>query len=881
MNKEKFLIIDGSSIFFRAFYALPLLTTKEGIYTNAVYGFINMVQNTIEQYDPEYVVVCFDLKGPTFRTKEYADYKGHRDKTPSELEQQIPIMHEVLKAMNIKTMAVEGFEADDIAGTLSTMAKSKDLEVYLLTGDKDYLQLVDDNTKVLFTQKGSSMTKAYDAEAVFEEYELTPSELIDLKGLMGDASDNIPGVPGIGIKTGIKLIKEYGSIENLYEHIDDLKKSKMKENLIENEPLAHMSKRLGTIITNMALDEDIEDFTRHEYNIDELAPLFEKYEFNTLLKKLDIEEDESYENVHEYFVDADISEIESAIGETGSFAFKILCDGKVYEGAEPFLLSIKAGDKIFFNAIDGKSIHKYAPLFENEKYKKQSHNIKEDILILMHSTIELKNYTFDTMVGEYLIDPSSNNYSINKISEKYLGYNGIELETLLGKGKSKKTISELSNEELYDYMSFYLNTVSVASKIQMEQIESQDMEHLLNDIELPLITVLASMESIGFKIDESVLVEIGEQLSGEIENLTSEIYRLAGSEFNINSPKQLGVILFDDMKLPVIKKTKTGYSTNVEVLEKLYDEHEIIPMILRYRQIVKLQSTYVNGLMELINPLTGRIHSSFNQTVAATGRISSTDPNLQNIPVRTEEGRMIRKAFVASSKENSLVDADYSQIELRVLAEISGDENLKNAFREGLDIHSSTAREVFGVEGDEMDPLLRSRAKAVNFGIVYGISDYGLSQDLNISRAEAKEYIDNYLKHYSGVKHFMEDIVKIGKAQGYVETMLKRRRYIPELSAKNFNIRAFGERIAMNTPIQGSAADIIKIAMVKVYNRLKHSDLNAELILQVHDELILDVEESDVEEAKALLIEEMESAIQMSIPLKVDISTGDSWYESK
>ncbi|NLY21336.1 MAG: DNA polymerase I, partial [Tissierellia bacterium] len=833
-------------------------------------------------YDPEYIAICFDLKGPTFRTKEYADYKGHRDKTPSELEQQIPIMHSILKEMNFKTMAIEGFEADDIAGSLAELGKSEGLEILFLTGDKDYLQLVDNSASVLFTQKGSSLTKVYTPESVFDEYELTPKELIDLKVLMGDASDNIPGVPGIGIKTGIKLIKEYKSIENLYDNIDELKKSKMKENLIENEPLAHMSKKLGTIVTNMNLDETMNDFKREAYNTPELACLYEKYEFNTLLSKLDYKNGEVEPAVeYKYEINVDSNTIINEITKNKEFSFKILTDGKIYQGIVPFAIAFKTGDKIFFNDYTIRTFTEFKGIFEDEIIAKKSHDIKEDIIILMNYGIEIKNYSFDTMVGEYLINPSLNNYSINKIAENHLGFMGTDVEELLGKGKNKKSLSEIERDELYEYMAQYLTIVDDASVIQRDIIESFNMLHLLDDIELPLIEVLASMEFKGFNIDASVLEDIGVELTKEIDNLTAEIYKQAGHEFNINSPKQLGVILFDELNLPVIKKTKTGYSTNVEVLEKLSDEHPIVDLVLRYRQIVKLQSTYIVGLIDLINPITGRIHSSFKQTVAATGRISSTDPNLQNIPVKSEEGRMIRKAFVPSKSGNKLVDADYSQIELRVLAEISGDENLKQAFIDNEDIHSSTAREVFNLGDGEIDSIYRSRAKAVNFGIVYGISDYGLSRDLNIPRKEAKEYIDNYLAHYSGVSKFMKQIVDIGEEQGYVETMLNRRRYIPELQAKNFNIKSFGERIAMNTPIQGSAADIIKIAMIKVYNTLKNSDIDAELILQVHDELILDVNENDVERASEMLKREMEDAIEMSIPLKVDISAGDSWYESK
>lgn len=889
MTKDKLMIIDGSSLLYRAFYALPLLTTKDGIYTNGAYGFLTMLYNLQDQYQPDYICVAFDKSGPTFRHKEYEEYKGTRQETPSELAGQFSIIRDILKSMNIVTLEMSEYEADDIAGTLARQGEEKGLEVILVTGDKDYLQLATEKSKVLLTRKGISDMEEFDRETILEEYGLEPKQLIDVKGLMGDKSDNIPGVPGIGEKTGLKLIKEFGSIEEVYKNLDKVSGKKLKENLIENENIAYLSRKLGEIITNIPLDLGIEDLKVKDANWEELLPLFEKLEFKSFINrapdKYRNKEDEIEINYEYKIVSAEeIEEVAKFLSQEKKLAFKFLIDGSNIIEDEIISLGIKpqTGSTYYIDLsnMGERFIQLFKPIFENPQIEKIGHSLKKDMAILFRYGIQIQNYGFDSMIAQYLIDPSQSDYSINKLSEEYLGAYGTDEEMLLGKGKGKKTFSQLSEEDMASHLSFTLETVFALEGKMIEKIREYDMEDLYYNVELPLTEVLSSMEYLGFKVDEDQLKMLGEQFDAEIKSLTEEIHQLGGGEFNINSPKQIGEILFDRLNLPVIKKTKTGYSTSVEVLEKLKDKHPIIEKILRYRQIVKLKSTYIDGLTALINRKTGRIHSSFNQTITSTGRISSTEPNLQNIPIRTEDGRRIRKAFVAEKPDYTLVDADYSQIELRVLAHISQDEKMMEAFIKDQDIHTKTASEVFHLPMEEVTPSIRNNAKAVNFGIVYGISDYGLSQDLNITRKEAKDFIDKYLDNYTGVRQFMEDIVVEGKEKGYVETLLHRRRYIPELKSKNFNVRSFGERIAMNTPIQGSAADIIKVAMVKVYKALREKGLKSRLILQVHDELIIETHMDELDEVKTILKEIMEGSISLSIPLRVDIEIGDSWYET-
>lgn len=889
MDNKKLMIIDGSSLLHRAFYALPLLTTKEGIYTNGVYGFLTMFYRIKEEYDPGYVCVAFDKKGPTFRHKEYKEYKGTRDKSPTELAQQFPIIRDILKAMNVVVLEMDEYEADDIAGTLAKMGEKEGLETILVTGDKDYLQLATNKTKVLITRKGISEMEIFDRAKIEDVYGISPDELIDLKGLMGDKSDNIPGVPGIGEKTGLKLIREYKNIETVYENIDNLSGKKLKENLIENETIAYLSRKLGEIITNVPLDSDIEDLKTQEPDFEELLKIYQGFEFKSLINKIpseysEIEEVLDFDIEHKDIGSEEFEDLITLIKRKKKFAFKFLIDNWDYIEDDILAVAIKVkGEATFY--IDLKDSldrfkEEFKAIFQSKEIEKIGYSLKEDIIILFRLNIKIENYIFDPKIAQYLINPSQSEYSINNLSQEYINYYGIDEEALLGKGKKKKSFNDISEEERRDYLAYMLQVTFKLETVMMELLEEQNMDKLYKDIENPLIEVLANMEYIGFKIDKEELSRLGEKYSKEIDSLTNEIYELSGVEFNIKSPKQMGEVLFDHLELPVIKKTKTGYSTNVEVLEKLQGKHPIIDKILRYRQIVKLKSTYIDGYIDLINPKNGRIHSTFNQTITTTGRISSTEPNLQNIPIRTEDGKMIRKAFIATDDNYTLIDADYSQIELRVLAHISKDKKMIEAFKERIDIHSKTASEVFHVPLDEVTPEIRNNAKAVNFGIVYGISDYGLSRDLNISRKEAKEYIDNYLENYKGIRKFMVDIVEEGKKNGFVETLLHRRRYIPELKAKNFNVRSFGERIAMNTPIQGTAADIIKMAMVRVYKALKENGLKSKLVLQVHDELIIETVKEEVEEVKSLIKDLMENAIVLDVPLIIDIEVGASWYDT-
>lgn len=883
---KRFLIIDGSSLFFRAFYALPLLKTKRGLYTNAIYGFVMMLENSIDKIKPTHIVVCFDMKGKTFRTELYKDYKGTRQKTPNELEQQFPLVRDILKYMNIKILESPIYEADDIAGTLSELATQEGIESYLLTGDKDYFQLVNKSSKVLLTRKGITEMDIITEESVLEDYGIEPIQFIDLKALMGDSSDNIPGVYGIGEKTGLKFIREYGTLENLYDNLDKVTAKKTKEKLEDGKTAAFMSKKLGTIVKNVPIEENLDDFKIQEYDYEALSKMYRDFEFNTILERLPeqyrkAETEKIDKEKLEFNYSSEVETIIKLINEKKSFVFKFITDGKIYEGTEPIFIGIKPKDeKVFFLKYSTDIMAKLKEYFEDKNIEKIGYNLKEDIIILLDNYIELKNYIHDCSIAEYILDSTQSNYDINKLSHQYFNRDYKDEEELLGKGAKKKTYSDLEEDDLFNYFTFMLNASYKLMEIQIQKIKEQEMFSLYNDVELPLIEVLASMELVGINTDKSVLDEIDNQIKDKIVKLESQIYIEAGEEFNINSPKQLGVILFEKLDYPVIKKTKTGYSTSADVLEKLKSDDDIISHILEYRKLAKLKSTYIDGLKAVINPMTNRIHSRFNQTVTATGRISSTDPNLQNIPIRTEEGRLIRKAFLASPN-CQLVDADYSQIELRVLAALADDKEMLNAFKEGLDIHRKTASEVFHVNYDDVTTNQRSDAKAVNFGIIYGISDYGLSQNLNIPRKAAKEYIDNYLQHFVGIKNYMDSGIELGKKEGYVKTILNRRRYIPELKAKNFNIRSFGERIALNTPIQGSAADIIKIAMVKVYQELKKRNLKSKLIIQIHDELVVDTSLDEIDEVKNIMKELMENAVDLNVDILVDMNVGNNLYESK
>ena len=872
------ILIDGNSLMNRAYYALPELMNKKGQHTNAIYGFANILFKIMDTYKPSHISVAFDLKAPTFRHKQYDAYKGNRKKMPDELREQVEPLKKMIDAFGINRIELEGYEADDLIGTVAKNFEQDGFEVYIITGDKDALQLVSDKIKVLFTKKGISELDEYDPDKMTEKYELTPQQFIDLKGLMGDQSENIPGVAGIGEKTGIKLLKEYGSIENIYMNIDEISKS-VKAKLEAGYDMAFLSKSLATIMVDIPLELKVDEFEKKDIDKNTLISLFSEFEFNSLIGKVGNDESGLIDKVQkEYLISNDIELlIDKATSLKSLNLFSIAKSGLV---SDKRLINLFAKiDEEFFN-IEEKDVSKLKDVFENPEIKKYGYNLKNDCLILKPYEINLTGLYFDIAIAEYLIDSTSSNYEIKDIALKYNLGDVLSLEELLGKGKSKKDFKDLSDAQISGYACSVLDIVDNGKEALITTIENYTMHNLFYEVEMPLVEILADMEYIGISADKEVLNELKQKFDIEIKTLEASIYEYAGENFNINSPKQLGHILFDKLGLPAIKKTKTGYSTNAEVLEALSDKHPIIDKITLYRQYTKLQSTYVDGLLNIINPKTGRIHSSFNQTITTTGRISSTEPNMQNIPVRLEIGRELRKVFVAP-EDMYLVDADYSQIELRILAHIANDEGLIDAFSKGDDIHTITASEVFNVPLDEVTKELRSAAKAVNFGIVYGISDFGLSNNLGISKQVAKEYIDNYFARYPYVKKYMEDIVEKAKNDGYVETYIGRRRYIPELGSNNFIMKNLGKRLAMNTPIQGSAADVIKIAMVKVYARLKSEGLKSKLILQVHDELIIESPDSEKSYVADLLKEEMESAVDLNVKLTVDAKWGKSWYETK
>lgn len=875
---KKILLIDGSSLIFRAFYAIRNLTTKDGVFVNGVYGFLNMYYKALELINPTHIFVAFDKGSKTFRHNEFADYKGTRDNAPNEITYQFGILKDLLSSMNVNYLELDEYEADDIIGTIAKLAQKEGFEVDIFTGDRDYLQLVDDNILVYLTKKGISEIKLMNTESILEEYDLSPKQLIDVKALQGDSSDNIPGVKGVGEKTALKLIQEYGNLENLYENIDNLK-GKLKENLVNEKDKAYLSRYLGEIFLRVPIERNIEDFEIKDVNYNEYLKKLEKLEFNSIINKhfKDIKKESTVKsNQNIDFEVINFSEIFEKIENDDEISIKFFSD-KGYIYREKFYIGI------YSNFNNKAYICKDFKLSDFEKFcnldiKIIGYDIKEELFFALKNNLEFKNYE-DVMILEYLIDSNKGNYDILKVSNEFLNLEILDLKEMLGKGKNKKTFFELEEDIIFKFISQNVFAISALYDIFIEKAKENNLISLYENVEKPLVKVLADMEKTGVLVDRNKIIELNEEYSKLAYLYEQKVYELAGEVFNLNSPKQLGVILFEKIGLPVVKKTKTGYSTDVEVLEKLSKKHEIADYILKYRSLNKLISTYLDGILEYIMD-DGRVRTSFKQMITATGRLSSVDPNLQNIPIRSEEGKNIRKVFVAD-KNKVFIDADYSQIELRVLAHLSKDSVMIDSFKNDLDIHYKTASEVFGVPINEVTDNQRRSAKAVNFGIVYGISDYGLSKDLNITRNEARQYIDGYLNTYPSIKSYMEEIVNKAKKDGFVTTILDRKRYIPEINSKNFNIRSFGERIALNTPIQGSAADIIKLAMIKVYERLKIEKVNAKLILQIHDELIVECEESEKETVKKILKNSMENVYKLDLPLKVDICEGRNWYESK
>ena len=838
----KLLVIDGNSIINRAFYGIKLLTTKDGQYTNAVYGFINILNKLLDTENPDSVAVAFDLKAPTFRHKMYTEYKAGRKGMPEELHSQMPIMKQWLNLAGYTYIECEGFEADDILGTLARHCEETGNECVISTGDRDSLQLVSDKTRVLLaaTRMGKTEIINYDKAALFEKYGLAPQEMIELKALMGDSSDNIPGVAGVGEKTATDLITRYHSIDYIYENIDSLEiKEGVRKKLIDGKESAYLSRTLGTICKEAPIDCDLEKLKIKPAKKQELSRLMTGLEFFKLMEKMGIEPsvgqtemDLFSENTPEFSYLETAPELsDEATLYCKDSEFAVVSANKVFKCDE------ETAKKIFADESLQKRVYDYKNL-----YKKYG---------------DIKNVSFDAMLAAYLCNPSASSYDIERLLQEY-GANAPDFEDELVKNAC---------------------VFSTACDRLLKELEKTEQLKLLREIEIPLAEVLGSMELYGFLVDEQGLAALSEELGGRIAVIEKEIYSLVGYEFNLNSPKQLGVALFEKLGLPARKKTKSGYSTNAEVLESLRDAHPAVSLLLEYRQLAKLKSTYADGLQECIAK-DGRIHSTFNQTEARTGRISSLEPNLQNIPVRTDEGKRLREYFVAP-EGRVLCDADYSQIELRVLASIADDKNMISAFKSGVDIHTATASQVFGIPVDMVTPILRSRAKAVNFGIVYGIGAFSLAKDIGVTRSEADSYIKNYLATYKGVADYMENTIKSAKADGFVKTLFGRRRYLPELNNSNGMLRAFGERVARNAPIQGTAADIIKIAMIRVRERLKKEIPTAKLILQVHDELIVECERADAERVCSILSEEMQNSSNMAVELTADASYGENWLKAK
>ncbi|GAB2722687.1 DNA polymerase I [Paenibacillus thermoaerophilus] len=885
---RKLVVIDGNSVAYRAFFALPALSNSSGLHTGAVYGMTTMLLRLIEEEKPTHFLAAFDAGKVTFRHSQYGEYKGGRQKTPPELSEQFPVIRNLIEAMGIRQFELEGYEADDIIGTITKLAEQDDVQAVVVTGDKDMLQLASERVTIALTRKGVSEIERFDPAHIREVYNLAPDQIRDLKGLMGDASDNIPGVPGVGEKTALKLLHEYGTVEQVLAHVDELK-GKLRENIANHADDARMSKELATIFREVPMEADWDALRFAGPDKPKLAELFRKLEFRSLIDKLDLgggagaepaESDEQEEALEVVRVTADrLGDLVKRLGEVKAFAAEVTGDNP--HTGDVHGLTFLAGQTAYYVPFGLLASDEASALREwlaDPEIPKITHDAHRTEVALHWRGLPLRGVAFCTMLAGYLLDPTEAGHTLGLLARKYECGSVPENEDVYGKGAKFKVPDE---QTLAAFGARRALAISRLESKLSELLKQNGMESLYHELELPLSGRLAAMETTGVRVDAGALEAYGEELKQSIARLEKDIYELAGTEFNIGSTKQLGEILFDKLKLPVVKKTKTGYSTDAEVLEKLEPYHDIVKHILHYRQLTKLQSTYIEGLLKEVRPETGKIHTYYQQTIAATGRLSSQFPNLQNIPIRLEEGRKIRRVFVPSEPGWVILAADYSQIELRVLAHISGDEGLKEAFRTGLDVHTKTAMDVFGVSEDQVDANMRRQAKAVNFGIVYGISGFGLSRNLDISPKEAEAFIKQYYETFPGVRAYMDNIVATAREQGYVTTLLNRRRYLPEIKASNFNLRSFAERTAMNTPIQGTAADIIKLAMVKIADRLESEGLSSRMLLTVHDELVFEVPPDELETMKRLVPEVMESALELDVPLKVDVSWGDNWYEAK
>ncbi|MCG1022083.1 DNA polymerase I [Sutcliffiella horikoshii] len=874
---NKLVLIDGNSIAYRAFFALPLLSNEKGIHTNAIYGFTMMLMRILEEEKPTHMLVAFDAGKTTFRHKTFGEYKGGRQKTPPELSEQFSFLRELLDAYNIKRYELPDYEADDIIGTLAQQAAKDDFEVKIISGDKDLTQLATDKITVDITKKGITDVDSYTPAFIEEKYGLNVDQIIDMKGLMGDSSDNIPGVPGVGEKTAIKLLKEFGTIETLLESIDKVSGKKLKEKLEDNKEQAIMSKELATIMTEAPVEVTVEELLYEGFDKKKVIDIFKELSFNSLLDKLGEDGETVTEDLEDISFDILEEVKEEHFAKENFFMVEVLDENYHRADIQGIALVNETGNYFIPTEVALKS-EEFAAFASDSNKKKTVFDAKRAIVALKWKGIELNGIDFDFIIASYIVNPSETSTDLADIARKK-GYYQIETEeAVYGKG-AKRSVPE--QQTVANHLVRKTFAMQEMKESFIHELKDNEQLELFEELEMPLTLVLAEMEALGIKVDKARLEEMGADLGEKLERIEEKIFELAGEKFNINSPKQLGVILFEKLGLPPVKKTKTGYSTSADVLEKLAEKHEVIQQILHYRQLGKLKSTYIEGLLKVIHEDSHKIHTRFNQALTQTGRLSSIDPNLQNIPVRLEEGRKIREAFIPSHEDWVIFAADYSQIELRVLAHIADDEKLIEAFRDDADIHTKTAMDVFHVSEEEVTSNMRRQAKAVNFGIVYGISDYGLSQSLGITRKDAKTFIDRYLESFPGVKEYMEDSVLDAKDKGYVTTLLHRRRYLPEITSSNFNLRSFAERTAMNTPIQGSAADIIKKAMIDMSARLEEENMQAKVLLQVHDELVFEAPKEEIEKLKKIVPEVMEQAVDLKVPLKVDYSYGSTWYDAK
>lgn len=863
MSRKKLYLIDGNSYIYRAYFAIPYLSNSKGVPTNAIYGFTNMLMKVIKDEAPDYLVIAFDSKGPTRRHIEYEDYKAHRPAMPDPLAKQIPYIHKLVEAFNIPVLIMEGVEADDIIGTIAKKAEKDGLEVIIITGDKDIFQIVSDHIRIYDTLKN----RYFGVEDVKERFGTGPEGVVEVMGLMGDSSDNIPGVPGVGEKTAKALIAEYGTIENLIKNVEKINKPKLKEVIKENLELARLSRSLAAIQTDIPIKTEYREFSISEPDTQKLLPLLKELEFTSLLKlaapEVFVKEQKSIETGEA------LKKLVEELENEEEIALKLLSlDPDPMRGKVEGIALARRGEAFYIPGIRYKESEISRVL--KGKLVKTGHDLKKEMIFLKREGIELTEPMFDTMVASYLINPIRSEHTLEAVALEFLGKSVTEPHTPLTKG---------GMEGWKDYACHAAEAIFEMKEILSERLREEGLEDLFYKVEMPLVRVLASMETNGFKIDNGFLSVMSNDVDRDLQSLMTKIYALSGQEFNINSPKQLSEVLFEKLRLPVIKKTKTGYSTDVEVLQQLSAIHDLPAEILTYRTLSKLKSTYIDSLPSMINPETGRVHTSLNQTVTATGRLSSSEPNLQNIPIRTELGKRIREAFIAGPG-NLILSADYSQVELRVMAHMSEDPILIESFRRGEDIHARTASEVFDIMPGLVTAEMRRQAKVVNFGIIYGISPFGLSKDLGIPQRDAKRFIDAYFEHYKGVKEFIDKTLQEAKGNGYVRTLLGRKRRIPELSAKEAALRQFGERTAVNTPIQGTAADIIKLAMVNIFNRLEKENFKSLLILQVHDELVFEVPEDEADAVKHIVRKEMEGAMELRVPLRVDIGVGKNWREA-